>query len=391
MDPRIHVSALTGTHPLYLAKGLAERECLGAFYTTLPAWRTPGVPAVRTRRHLALLAGIYAVGRGWIPASPTRSHDWIAVEFDRWMAARLTAADVVQALPAYGLESRRAAKARFGALTVCDSGTSHERVQDAWVREEATRWDVDVDVCSEPHLSRVEREYEEADLVTVPSTFAWRSFVARGFDPAAVIVTPYGADLDEYAPCPKRDQIFRILFVGSVTVRKGVPYLLEAVGGLSMPDAEFCIRGARLSDAERLLGRYAGKVPMRFLEPQPRRAMRDLFSQASVLVLPSVEDGFGLVIPQAMACGVPVIASTNTGGPDLIDDGVDGVIVPARDSRALRDAIVRLYEDPELRDRMGRAARLKLERLGGWSTYVESVLRAYRAGRSASVPVRRGA
>jgi glycosyltransferase involved in cell wall biosynthesis len=107
--------------------------------------------------------------------------------------------------------------------------------------------------------------------------------------------------------------------------------------------------------------------------------MRDLYSQASVLVLPSVEDGFGLVIGQAMACGVPVIATTNTGGPDLITDGVDGFIVPVRDAGAIRERLEHLYRNPDIRVAMGRAALDKVRSLNGWAEYARQVRELYQS------------
>ena len=302
-------------------------------------------------------------------------------EFDRWIARRLESPDVVHALPGCGLKLRRAAKRQFGALTVCDSGTSHERWQADLLQDEARRWGIDTARDASTHLEYVESEYEEADLITAPSAFARKSFLEMGISPSKVAVTAYGADLEDYHPTKKRDNRFRILFVGSICVRKGVPYLLSAVSKLNFPDAEFCVRGAAVPGQESLLSLYRGSIPLKLIEPQPRKAMRDLFSQASVLVLPSIEDGFGLVIGQAMACGLPVIASRNSGGPELIDDGVNGFLIDARDDRTLADRLTDLYENPDRRHQIGAAARHTIERLHGWSAYADAVIDAYTSAR----------
>jgi starch synthase len=370
---RFSVSSLTGTHSLSLARELHSRSLLETYYTSLPASRTPRLPASRVRRHLALCPVIYAVGRGWVPdAMTTRLQLLWGYEFDRWIAARLGPADVVQALPGCGLQLRRIAKQRFDALTVCDSGTSHERYQALLLQEEARRWGLPPIPLREAHLRYVETEYEEADLITVPSAFARESFTSMGISASKVVVTPYGVDLGDYHPVPKRDRVFRILFVGSICTRKGVPYLLEAVSTLKYSNAELCIRGGEVQDTATLLDRYRGTIPLRRVEPQSRVAMKDLFSQASVLVLPSVEDGFGLVIGQAMACGIPVIASRNCGGPELIEDGRNGFLVDACDAAAIADRLSLLHDDAGACRAMGEEARRSVERLDGWSGYTDA-------------------
>ena len=105
--------------------------------------------------------------------------------------------------------------------------------------------------------------------------------------------------------------------------------------------------------------------------------MRDLYSQASVFVLPSIEDGFGQVIVQAMACGIPVITTTNTGGPDVITDGKDGFIVPIRDSRAIAERLEHLYRHPDAREAMGHAALETVRKWNGWERYTNQVLSTY--------------
>jgi len=110
----------------------------------------------------------------------------------------------------------------------------------------------------------------------------------------------------------------------------------------------------------------------------PRNELWRLYSQASVLVLASVEEGLALVQAQAMACGVPVIATTNTGAEDLFTDGVEGFIVPIRSPGAIRERLEWMIENGELRDEMAAAALRRVKSLGGWNHYGECVESAYR-------------
>jgi starch synthase len=88
-----------------------------------------------------------------------------------------------------------------------------------------------------------------------------------------------------------------------------------------------------------------------------------------VLVLPSIEDGFGLVVPEAMACGCPVICADSAGAADMVTPGVNGFVFPSRNVAALAAALQDLADDPELRRRVRRAAIESTARIGGWEQY----------------------
>ena len=87
------------------------------------------------------------------------------------------------------------------------------------------------------------------------------------------------------------------------------------------------------------------------------------------MVLPSIEEGLALVQGQALACGCPVLCSTNTGGEDLFTDGVEGFIVPVRDVPALTEKMQQLADDPALQAKMSEAALQRVRTLGGWDDY----------------------
>jgi glycosyltransferase involved in cell wall biosynthesis len=107
--------------------------------------------------------------------------------------------------------------------------------------------------------------------------------------------------------------------------------------------------------------------------------------RASVFVLASVEEGLALVIAQAMACGLPVVATEATGIRELITDGVEGIVVPAPpDAQSLAEAIDSLLTDPDRAQAMGAAARRKVESFGGWDRYGRQLVAAFRDARTAS-------
>jgi len=167
-----------------------------------------------------------------------------------------------------------------------------------------------------------------------------------------------------------------VLFVGSASLRKGIQYLLEAIAGLRLPNFEVVLVGGIADDARVIVERHAHRV--RLLGVVPRLELADVFSQGSILVLPSLEEGLALVQAQAMACGLPVIATTATGAEDLFTSGVEGLIVPIRDVTALREAIVQLYQQPEFRAVMGQKALARVRSMGGWAAYGNLAVAAYQ-------------
>ena len=198
---------------------------------------------------------------------------------------------------------------------------------------------------------------------------AARSFAEMGVPREKVHVIPYGVRLESFQPTgePPADS-FDVLFAGAVGLRKGVPYLLDAFARLRHPCKRLRIAGAVQEDIRALLPR----LPMENVEmlgALPQAELAALMSRSHVLVLPSIEEGLALVQAQAMACGCPVVCSTNTGGEDLFADETEGFIVPIRDSIALAERLQRLADDPDLQRSMREAALRRVRSIGGWKEY----------------------
>jgi glycosyltransferase involved in cell wall biosynthesis len=204
-----------------------------------------------------------------------------------------------------------------------------------------------------------------------------RTFMESGVPRDKLAKIPYGVDLSIFRPEPKMDNVFRVLFVGSAGVRKGLGYLLRAFANLDLPNFELMIVGGFAPDAKPVLEKLADITKFNYVGFVPRHQLRKTYSQGSVLVLPSILEGLALVQAQAMACGLPVIATANAGAEDLFTDGVEGFIIPPRDPAAIRDKVLLLYHDPDLRERMGNAALLRVRTLGGWESYGNGIAAAY--------------
>ena len=146
---------------------------------------------------------------------------------------------------------------------------------------------------------------------------------------------------------------------------------------VSFPKSKLIFVGTPLPETQILLRRAPGLSP-ELKGAQPKSRLPFYYSLADVMVLPSITEGFGYVIGEAMACGCPVIATENTGGPDFFTDGVEGFIVPIRSPQAIAEKLVWLYEHPEERVEMRHAALRRVQDLGGWDRYGGTMLETFR-------------
>jgi glycosyltransferase involved in cell wall biosynthesis len=292
--------------------------------------------------------------------------------FSRRLAGHLPPdSDIFIGLSSFCLQAIERAKG-YDQVTIVDHGSLHQRTERRLLEEEGRLHGLSLDSSLAPEwiIEKEDLEFHAADRVMVLSNAASRSLVEEGIGAGKIFVNPCGVDLSRFMPPEKKvDDVFRIIYCGNISPRKGVHYLLQAFSELNLDHAELCLIGSAPTPSfGRLLARHqSGNV--RFLGTFPHNELRQVYAQGSVFVLPSLADGFGMVVPQAMACGLPVIVTENVGAADIVADGVDGYVVPIRDVAALKDKIRYLYEDPAARQRMSDAAVTKAGRHLSWDAY----------------------
>jgi alpha-maltose-1-phosphate synthase len=364
-------------HHFELARELERRGHLDRVYSTWP-WsrlKREGLPRDKVRTFPWLHVPQIALQRTPFDLQALDDHLGYAnaLTFDRWTDGQLRRRgaprpDVLIAISGAGLLTGRHLQER-GGLFVCDRGSTHQRYQENIVMEEYRRWGVERQVSDERDTVREEAIYTQADAITVPSSVAARSFVEMGVPATKVHTIPYGVRLENFRPVGEPPQNeFQVLFAGAAGLRKGIPYLLQAFAALRHPRKRLLIAGHVQEDLRTVLpGLPQEKVE--FLGAVPQSRLIELMSRSHALVLPSIEEGLALVQAQALACGCPVICSTNTGGEDLFHDGIEGFIVPIRNSEAIADRLQRLADSPLLQAEMRAAALARVQAIGGWSEY----------------------
>jgi len=292
--------------------------------------------------------------------------------FDRHVAARVRRLQprVVIAHDSAALETFKAAR-QVGATTILAQAIGHHAIAQTVFDEERRRHPEFAETLPPKLADRwVEDAIEEvrlADHVVGGSEYVRQSVIDVGCPPDRAHVAPYAADTDRFTPrSPTTGDKTRIIFVGLIGARKGIPYLLEAVSHLQRPDVELLLVGA-IQGSGNGLKRYAGVYT--HIPSVPRDEVPGLMRSADIFVLPSLHEGSAIVVYEAMASGLPVVVTPNSG--TVVRDGVEGFIVPNRDVNALADRLRKLVDNPDLRQRMGAAGR-KTALHWNWQRYCDT-------------------
>jgi glycosyltransferase involved in cell wall biosynthesis len=272
----------------------------------------------------------------------------------------------------------------MGAKIICDVRQEHPSFQRWILEDESRRFGVRAVVTGSSYERKLLEEFELADMILVPSEHAKRTFLAAGIPAAMLAALPYGVDLGVFEPIEKRDSKFRVLYAGTLTLRKGAQYLLEAFRCFGDANAELVLAGPLDPDFKPVLARYEGRF--RYAGVLPKLELASLYSSASVFVLPSLADSFSLGTLEAMACGLPVIVSENTGVAEFVEDGRQGFVVPVRDARAILEKLTYLRDNLIHTAEMGLSAAARARELT-WSRYGQTAVNLHRHLSNAPAPI----
>jgi glycosyltransferase involved in cell wall biosynthesis len=224
-----------------------------------------------------------------------------------------------------------------------------------------------------------------ADRFLVASSFTRSTLIENGTPPEAIHVIPYGVDLDRFQPgrhSQRTSRPLRLLFVGAINQRKGIKYLLEAMRMMGSAPVELKVCG-RVVDDLALFTPFASQVEVR-----PSVSLSELleaYRQADLFVLPSVAEGFGQVLLEALASGLPILSTTHTAAPDLVEEGREGFIVEPRRPDLLASRIEWAINHRRQLAEMRIAARRQAE-LFTWERFRQGVVEAVRGFLAESRP-----
>ncbi|NQU73933.1 MAG: glycosyltransferase family 4 protein [Candidatus Omnitrophica bacterium] len=221
-----------------------------------------------------------------------------------------------------------------------------------------------------------EKELEYADHIIALSDFAKKTLVTYGIKEERIHIANLGVDLDTFKQKTsyRKNGMFKVLYVGPITKRKGISILLEAYKQLNLKNAQLTLIGG-MADAKGVLKNYEGIY--KHIPYLLHKQLASYYQDADIFVLPSYLDSWGMVVMEAMASGTPVIISDNTGTKEAVRDNVDGFIIPSGDVEMLKDKIEFFYRNREKCGELGSNARKQAEKYK-WESYHDRMIHILR-------------
>ena len=305
------------------------------------------------------------------------SRDAVHISFDRYVSSRLKRLQNLRVVYAYedgAFKSFQEAN-KLGIRRIYDLPIGYWRAaQETFAEERELQpgWACTLDGLKDSSAKnrRKEQELLFADLVIVPSQFVKSTLSSSEVDASQIAVIPYGSPPALIEPTtPKLGFPLRVLYVGSLGQRKGLSYALDAIDALGSQVSLTLIGKPSSRECQQL---NSALLRHHWIASLSHELVLEQMRKHDVLIFPTLFDGFGLVITEALSQGLPVITTPNGGGPECIRDGIEGFIVPIRNSLAIIERLQQLIDDRELLLAMRYACLSRASELN-WSQYQEGL------------------
>lgn len=361
---RVAISVDRPFHSVQLANSLAGKAASVGIYSSAPRRFFRGLDdTVRTHLVPSPLSIAGHVLKAGIPASLLR---YDSVLFDALVKATMgVVPDLYAGWASQALITARSVKKRGGKFTL-DRACPHRDFQEALVARESERLGVTYNPQPRWFRDRQLEEYELADNILVPSNYTARTF-PDSLQHKLVKAPLLGRCAEPEFIRKEANAVFTVGVVGGSPVRKGYLYLLRAWKKLALPNAKLMLRAGDLTRFPVLRELLNSAPGVEFVGYVPN--ISDFYQKCDVFVLPSVDDGFGMALIEAMLNGCACITTSNTGASELISNGRDGIVIDPANEEQLAEAILRFYEDADLRTTIGRAARVRAREISASGLY----------------------
>lgn len=292
--------------------------------------------------------------------------------FDKWVARQLTKESHYSILVGWSgmsLNSFRVA-ADAGKTCILERGSAHIEVQYEILNTEYKKFGKKATI-DKRVVEKEIKEYELADFISIPSDFVKETFIQKGVDARKLVVNPYGVANSFIAKAEKEQKNKKVvLYLGTISIQKGVHYLMQALSEIAYSQCGFEVWfvGNVKKEMFPFINKYR-QSNWKILGHVPHHRLVSLLEKADIGVAPSLQDGFAMVVPQMMACGLPVICSENTGAKMMIREAENGFVIPTANHEILRNKIELLLNDKVKLSQMQYCARQTAQDGFTWDDY----------------------
>lgn len=370
----ILISCQKKFHSFFLAEQFEKRNCLSNLYTSYAFQKNSFVRKFVNRIDKEIIKPNH-IQTNLVSAFKSKfsKNDFSNVNyFDKWVSSKIKenkCAKIFIGWSSMSLYSIREAK-KFGIKTILERGSTHIQYQNDLLQKEYKKFGLDFNI-DKNIIKKELKEYDETDFISIPSNFVKQSFIKMGIKESKLIVNNYGVSSFFNPPIQSNiSKKFTILYLGTISIRKGLIYLFEAISSLDIPldNFEIWFIGAVDQEMEIFKNKFS-KYNWKWFGHISHYNLNNLIQQCDIAIQPSIEEGLSMVIPQILACGVPVIATTNTGGGDIIYDNENGFIIPIQSQESIKEKIMILYKDQDLLNYMKITAAENAKKNLQWEDY----------------------
>jgi glycosyltransferase involved in cell wall biosynthesis len=371
------ISCSTKFHAFAMAEQFEKHGVLLKFFTTFSSQRNAlfqkfvrrvdkeAIPKMKFETNLLIAT--------CIKLFPSSAFFWNNI-FDKWVAYRLRFDgdfDVFIGWSGMSLHSIRHAK-KLGKITILERGSSHIVFQNNILKNEYAKFNISFSI-NKKIIEKELQEYQEADYISIPSNFVKNSFIEMGISESKLLLNPYGVNTNNFDNAlldSNSNKKLKLLYLGNLSFRKGLPYLFEALKSLKKYEIDYEMHFiGSISEDFKEFCNLNKDINWKFHGHIPHHQLKSILLSFDMAIHPSLEEGLSMVIAQLLASGIPVIATTNTGGEELIKDGFNGFIIPIRNSNAITEKIKEINNNRSLLSNLKLNSRESIKNRFTWDDY----------------------
>lgn len=374
----IKISILVGGrfHAFDLAEQLQKNNCLHQLVTSYPRWKVLKSFNIEKRRIVTIV--LKELIERFIITIKCKNFlnkffFYLNKYFEYFASKKIDYKNINIIIGWSGFSYKTFKKAKsYNILKILERGSSHIKFQTEILKEEYEKFGQKIKIDNRV-LEQELKEYDLADYISIPSQFVKNTFINKGISENKLTLVSYGVNLNNFYPSQKKDQIFRFISVGSISLRKGSIYTLEAFNELNLPDAELLMVGGIDQEMFPLINKFRSNKKIKFINHVPQNKLVDYYNKSDVFIISSIEDGFAMVILQALACGIPVICSNNSGGSELIKNRENGFVVQIRDVNGIKEKMLIFYENQKVLNTFKK--KIQMDRINiSWDIYGKKII-----------------